>query len=114
MYLRIESSLIHIKDVFLTSFSTKNGGSNASVLGPHPPCMLSVHKLTFEILTRTSPRIRTSKHICGTGSQIKLPIERFQPLSDLERRYAKHLFSAVKSYRVCPEIGHGGHTMRGV
>src|SRR5216684_6586339 len=113
MYLQIESSLIHIKDVFLTSFSSKNGGSNASVLGPHPPCVLSVHRLTFEILTCASPRIRTSKHICSISSQS--PIKRFRPLSDLERRYVKHLFSSiVMGYRECPEIGNGGHTMRGV
>ena len=107
--------MIHILDVFLTSFSPKNCGSNASVLGPHPPCVLSVHKLTFEILSCTSPRIRTSKHICSTSSQIKSPIERLRPLSDLERRYAKHLFSSiVMGYRECPEIGNRGHTMRGV
>jgi hypothetical protein len=82
-------------------FSPKNCGSDASVLEPHPPCVLSVHKLTFEVLTCASPRIRTSKHICSTGSQIELPIEKFQPLSDLERRYAKHLFSSVvKSHRL--------------
>src|SRR5258707_13885615 len=99
----------------LTSFSSEDGGSNVSVLGPHPPCVLSVHKLTFGILTCATPRIRTSKHICSTSSQIKSPIKRLWPLSDLERRYAEHLFSSIMmGYRVCLEIGSGGHTMRGV